>query len=214
VSFENRLDLSYLHTSKTSSLLQAVRSALDREKEVDIDLSSSLPGRHAADLVASIENTNSSTIQLTLRCNQWQPEEATMLLEAIIRSGTNETNETNVQRIEKVDNMKVQNETSEGAAFDEGFTEGGFPSIASLDLGWNDFGGEHLPGSKLFLKSLQNLVASRSRCPLTLRLDICGLGPSACRALGKVNRNIAITVLSVPQRRPSNTHLLFSLCYL
>jgi hypothetical protein len=214
VSFANRLDLSYLHTGKTSSLLQAVRSALDREKELDIDLSSSLPGTHAADLVASIENASSATIQLTLRCNQWQPEEATMLLQAIVRNSTNEMNETNVQRFEKADNMKVRTETSEVGAFDEGFSKGGFPTVASLDLGWNDFGGENLPGSKSFLKSLQNLVASRNRCPLTLRLDLCGLGPSACRALGKVNRSLALLLLSVQQRRPDNTHLLFSTCYL
>jgi hypothetical protein len=59
-------------------------------------------------------------------------------------------------------------------------------SIQSLDLGWNNFGqGSASRRSKAFLKSLQKTIESKT-CPQILRFPVCGLGPGACRAIGKV----------------------------
>jgi hypothetical protein len=58
--------------------------------------------------------------------------------------------------------------------------------MSSLDLGWNNLHPDE-DGSKAFLSSLRKLLES-SNCPLHLRLDCCGLGPGACRAIGKVCR--------------------------
>lgn len=62
-----------------------------------------------------------------------------------------------------------------------------FVAVESLDLGWNNYSQEHQSkGYKKFLKALQGLLESPEKCPKVLSLDVCGLGPAACRAIGKV----------------------------
>jgi hypothetical protein len=66
-------------------------------------------------------------------------------------------------------------------------------SIQSLDLGWKNFGqgsSSKSRRSKAFLKSLQKLIESKT-CPQTLRFPVCGLGPGACRAIGKVRYQLS-----------------------
>ena len=61
------------------------------------------------------------------------------------------------------------------------------PAIRKLDFGWNRLyndDGDH-KANKAFYKSLQDLLASKTRCPETLCLERTGLGPAACRAIGK-----------------------------
>jgi hypothetical protein len=58
--------------------------------------------------------------------------------------------------------------------------------LQSLDLGWNNLGPDQT-GSKEFLSSLRRLIELPEKCPRVLRLCKCGLGPAACRAIGKVS---------------------------
>ncbi len=62
-----------------------------------------------------------------------------------------------------------------------------FVSIQSLDLGWNNMGSSS--GSRNSVRglntALRKLLANSERCPPTIKLDVCGLGPQACRELAK-----------------------------
>jgi len=61
------------------------------------------------------------------------------------------------------------------------------PAVRKLDFGWNRLyndDGDH-KANKAFHKALQDLLASKTRCPETLCLERTGLGPAACRAIGK-----------------------------
>ena len=60
--------------------------------------------------------------------------------------------------------------------------------LAYVDIGWNRFS-EDLQGAKAFARALQKLIESPDQCPTTLRFDVCGLGPAACRAVGKVGNH-------------------------
>ena len=53
-----------------------------------------------------------------------------------------------------------------------------------LDLGWNNFAPDQ-PGARRMFANLRKLVEERDACPTVLRLDRCGLGPAACRSIGK-----------------------------
>ena len=58
--------------------------------------------------------------------------------------------------------------------------------------------------SKAFLKSLTKLIESPS-CPQTLRFQVCGLGPSACRAIGKVRMFYVFLSLKKVGRKQKQT---------
>mmetsp|Transcript_3395 Transcript_3395/g.9468 ORF Transcript_3395/g.9468 Transcript_3395/m.9468 type:complete len:698 (-) Transcript_3395:228-2321(-) len=72
-------------------------------------------------------------------------------------------------------------------------TRPAFVSIQSLDLGWNNLGSDNSnsgsrrrgSGVRAMNKALRKLVSDPKQCPPTIRLDVCGLGPSACRDLAK-----------------------------
>lgn len=56
--------------------------------------------------------------------------------------------------------------------------------VQSLDIGFNVIG--YGSGSRSLFGALRNLIESvDGACPREIRLDSCGLGPSACRAIGK-----------------------------
>jgi Ran GTPase-activating protein (RanGAP) involved in mRNA processing and transport len=84
---------------------------------------------------------------------------------------------------------------------------GNFTSIQSLDLSFNDFAPDQV-GAKTFHSTLRNLIEDPDRCPPTLRFERCGLGPAACRAIGKgmVNR------FESRHHRPSDKPLSLHLC--
>jgi hypothetical protein len=183
----HRLDLSYLHQVKPSGIAEAIRQSLEENENVWIDVSSSLLGKGAKDLVESLQLSKPTTIQLAARRNQWDPDDATLLFNAILGKEEEKSkgfNTTDTQTDMNATAAELEKENS---------TEPSFATIASLDLGWNDFS-QDAHGSKTFLKSLQKLVESGDKCPRTLRLDICGLGPGACRALGKVSDFVRVIV--------------------
>jgi hypothetical protein len=188
----HRLDLSYLHQVKPSGIAEAIRQSLEENENVWIDVSSSLLGKGAKDLVESLQPSKPTTIQLAARRNQWSPDDATLLLNAILgkekEKPKGEITERKETAVEDSNTTDTQTDTNATAAEleKEHSTEPSFATIATLDLGWNDFS-QDAPGSKTFLRSLQKLVESGDKCPHTLRLDVCGLGPGACRALGKVS---------------------------
>ena len=198
-----KLDFSYLHRVKSSSLAEAIRDELEEKENddvatVEIDISASMIGKDIQEVLSSIEEQGSSTtLRLVARQNQWSPSEAATILKALIAEKkssvskkapvvtTTETDEnvdssgTKAEDIKQVDPLY---EVAETAAYR---STTGFPSIQSLDLGWNELSQDHR-GSKMFLKALQKVVEDSNTCPEIIRLDVCGLGPAACRALGKV----------------------------
>ena len=66
-----------------------------------------------------------------------------------------------------------------------------FVSIQSLDLGWNNLGrvsgGSRAAstGVKTMNKALRRLLSDSRQCPPSIRLSVCGLGPSSCRDIAK-----------------------------
>ncbi len=63
-------------------------------------------------------------------------------------------------------------------------------SLVRLDLGWNYLGGSSntklaRTTDKAWHQILQRMIRSHKRCPTDLRFPVCGLGPAACRAIGK-----------------------------
>ena len=66
--------------------------------------------------------------------------------------------------------------------------------VETLDISLNALSGDidDRKGQRALTKSLQLLIEG-GRCPRTLRLDCCGLGPAACRAIGKGLLNTAET---------------------
>ncbi|VEU36305.1 unnamed protein product [Pseudo-nitzschia multistriata] len=74
-------------------------------------------------------------------------------------------------------------------------TRPAFVTIQTLDLGWNNLGSDRTDGGprrrgaasgvRLMNKALRKLLSSPKHCPRTIRLDVCGLGPSACRDMAK-----------------------------
>jgi hypothetical protein len=174
------LDLSYLHRVKAPTLAKAIQENIN--DNLNIDVSASFLGKGIKDLILALKST--ATIELVARLNQWTPDDVTLLLTAILGTGESKPNEQKTGGEEKnSEDLKI----AKGDASEEikEPTEPDFATVASLDLGWNDLGQE-LTGTKGFLKALQKLVESQERCPQTVRLDLCGLGPAACRALGKV----------------------------
>jgi hypothetical protein len=209
----HRLDLSYLHQVKPSGIAKAIRQSLEENANVWIDVSSSLLGKGAKDLIESLQPSTPTTIQLAARRNQWSPDDATLLFNAILgkeeekpKGEITKRREAAAEDFNTTDTQTDSNAT--GAELEkENLTEPSFATIASLDLGWNDFS-QNAPGSKIFLKSLQKLVESGDKCPQTLRLDVCGLGPGACRALGKVSNFVRTGI--VVQSIQAGSKSLFS----
>jgi hypothetical protein len=109
------------------------------------------------------------SLHLTARTNELTPQGVTSLIDSLLESRSN----------------------ANATATDDELTgvHGPRLSLKSLDLGWNHLHPDR-PGQKGFLKALQQLVENPTHCPTTIRLDRCGLGPSASRAIGKavINR--------------------------
>jgi hypothetical protein len=189
-----KLDLSYLHRTKASAIADAIRETLKENQNVDIDISSSLIGKDVKDLLLSLEGRESATIQLAARRNYWSSDEAASLFQAIV--GPDKSNEKGKDAKKEESGLtasKPDEETNQDYDAQKSDTQkeeedsSGFASIVSLDLGWNDIGHDSRK-SKSFLKALQKTVEDPKKCPTVLRFDVCGLGPNACRALGKVRR--------------------------
>jgi hypothetical protein len=63
--------------------------------------------------------------------------------------------------------------------------------LVRLDLGYNDLGGRsaaaktNKKSEKAWYQLVQRTIRNCERCPKELRFHVCGLGPAACRAIGK-----------------------------
>lgn len=196
-----KLDLSYLHRIQPNSLADVLRDTLQRHASVEIDLSSSLIGKDIQSIVSifkDIEQT--STIDLRARSNQWSPKDGRALLGALLeallldQSKDSQSNQSEKSQSERKSISNAETTTTEENKGDDHQSEctpAPFP-IHSLDLGWNYLGDDHdddnAKDSKKFLKALQKLIekSSTSPEPFILRLEVCGLSPAACRAIGKV----------------------------
>lgn len=192
----NLLDLSYLHRVKSTTLADAIKEAFGADvQDLDIDISSSMIRKDINDLLTALEGRESSSVRLAVRRNQWSPDEAATLLNAIVGTDNNTRKDEGNSNPQTKDDSEFNGKTSEKEGNqdppDTDLIESmetvapGFASIASLDLSWNDLSHNHR-GSKNFLKYLQKTIQDSRKCPSILRFDVCGLGPSACRALGKV----------------------------
>eukprot|EP00537_Pseudo-nitzschia_pungens_P010884 CAMPEP_0172389894 /NCGR_PEP_ID=MMETSP1061-20121228/6678_1 /TAXON_ID=37318 /ORGANISM="Pseudo-nitzschia pungens, Strain cf. pungens" /LENGTH=901 /DNA_ID=CAMNT_0013120141 /DNA_START=125 /DNA_END=2830 /DNA_ORIENTATION=- len=106
----------------------------------------------------------------------------------------------NEKEIEEAASSEIGNETTTATATAATTTtttitttRPAFVSIQSLDLGWNNLGSDNSnsgsrrrgSGVRAMNKALRKLVSDPKQCPPTIRLDVCGLGPSACRDLAK-----------------------------
>ena len=197
-----KINLSYhthLNLDSFSSALQQEISRILSEtatiKELDkihIDVSSSIIGDEG---LLAVLNTLMSTqdykttikgnpVELDARMNRISSSEVTSFLgKYILYMG-----DSGYKTVEKDDEDDIYNsDTKIGTKYPFYFD--------SLDFGVNDIGlhgVDHDKKSKLAIvemnKMIRGLIQNEFQCcPRTLRLDVCGLGPSTCRAIGKVS---------------------------
>jgi len=160
------MDLSYKPHVSTGNMLDAIRGGItsrdQRPSAVELDVSFSELGNEGITEVIRLllNTTESAPLGLTLasRMNRLSPEGVSAMLNSIL------------------DNPKQEEASTDSKPL---------LILQSLDLGWNNLGPDQT-GSKEFLSSLRKLIESPQKCPRVLRLYRCGLGPAACRAIGKV----------------------------
>jgi hypothetical protein len=164
------MDLSYKPHVSARKISSTVRDSIAAREHpptaVELDVSFSEMGNEGiASLIQALLNTTESTpmgLSLASRMNRLSPEGVSAMLNSLLGNDGDDTNNDNQEADTK-------------------------PSLVlqSLDLGWNNLGPGQT-GSKDFLSSLRKLIESPAKCPTVLRLYRCGLGPAACRAIGKV----------------------------
>lgn len=163
------MDLSYKpHLSATrisTAVHESITSRQQRPSSVELDVSFSELGNEGIDsLIQKLLNTTKSEplgLTLASRMNRLSPDGVSRLLNTIL-GGDEDESKNNDESIDKQSLLVLQ----------------------SLDLGWNNLSPGQT-GSKEFASSLRRLIES-DKCPRVLRLYQCGLGPAACRAIGKV----------------------------
>lgn len=163
------MDLSYKPNLSATKISTVVREILDkkdrRPNALELDVSFSEVGNEGiVTLIQTLLNITESVplgLSLASRMNRLTPDGVSKMLNSILGDESN------------------------GDA-DKGNLTGGQSSLVlrSMDLGWNNLGPDQT-GSKELSSSLRRLVESEN-CPNVLRLYQCGLGPAACRAIGKV----------------------------
>jgi hypothetical protein len=132
---------------------------LEKNTDVDIDISSSLIGKDMTDILSILNgNTKNEAVSINLkaRSNHWSQKEATMLLKVITAS-------VNAKRQDE-ETEDAKTEDAGEASKNDIQDGGGRVSVVGLDLGWNDFNQENRE-SKVFLKSLQKIVQESSMSP-------------------------------------------------
>ncbi len=210
------LDLSYHHNLKADVLAPAIRQHLwkdqrqkqENDQHVKVDLSNSLLGDDGLKiLIESLLPTTTLTapnvdlhdkgehhhvaIQLALRMNQLTHVGVTKLLQTIVAGPI-------AKEPQNLLSNKQESPTITTTTPDKGSPETDDKSdnhlhepwqwyVESLDLSWNDLS----TGEKSFHRALNQLLADKLQCPKILRLDLCGLGPAACRAMAKVSLDVA-----------------------
>lgn len=165
------MDVSYKPHVSAGTISNAVRDNIanrqHRPTAVELDVSFSELGNDGiALLIQELVNiTQPAPLGLTLisRMNRLSPQGASNVLGAILDESKQEDSNNDEKPTETQSSLVLQ----------------------SLDLGWNNLGPGQT-GSKDFLSSLRKLIENPDKCPRVLRLYRCGLGPAACRAIGKV----------------------------
>jgi hypothetical protein len=162
------MDLSYKPHVAAGKMSNAIRDSIATREQppsaIELDVSfSELGNEGIITLIQALLNTTeSSLLGLTLssRMNRLTPAGVSTMLNSIL--GDDKTKDDDEESTDSQPPLVLQ----------------------SLDLGWNNLGPDQT-GSKEFLSTLRKLVES-DKCPRMLRLYRCGLGPAACRAIGKV----------------------------
>lgn len=206
------LDLSYKHYLEPSVLEEVIRRSLwdleegeERPASLEVDISSSVLGNEQGmkgifqALLPVNESSTTGTpvveIHLSSRGNRVTPKIMDDLFQILLTANANKTQ--TVPQPSPVNNEIINTTIASNSSSAEATNETKTPEenttrswkMNTLDVGWNELH-PNVAGWKGFLKSLQKLLQSRDICPQTIRLDRCGLGPGACRAIGKgiINR--------------------------
>jgi len=177
-----RIDLSHQHHLGMDKIARSVAAVVVGGEEGDsisVDVSATILGDHGiSKVLQSIEEkvgekSCGRQIDLEARSNRITGVGATLVFNKILDM-TKPTNDTNAE---------------------------GLPYIESLDMSLNDLETPDRSQQRNLVKSLEALVEG-GVCPSTLRLDCCGLGPAACRSIGKGLLNSANNAnKESPQRR-------------
>ena len=185
-----RIDFSHQHHLGTDRIARSVGAAVANGGESDtisVDVSATILGDDGmSKLLQSIEEQVSEKagrrqIGLELRSNRITNAGATKIFNKILGM-TKATNETNVDEL---------------------------PYIESLDMSLNDLGTSDRSKLRNLVKSIEGVVESGA-CPSTLRLDCCGLGPAACRSIGKGLLNSASEAIKDSTQRRTLRSLYLS----
>lgn len=208
------LDLSYKHYLEPSVFEEVIRASLwdlegaERPNSLQVDISCSVLGNEAGmkGILHALLPTEPSAdapveLHLSSRKNQVTPKIMDGLFQLLLSANNNNITTSN--------NTAANTTTENGSVVEGANATSGNGTAANiiidatesatitsperlrpwimntLDVGWNELQ-PNVPGWKSFLKSLQKLLQSRDLCPQTICLDRCGLGPGACRAIGKV----------------------------
>ena len=179
-----RIDLSHQHHLGTDKIAKSVGAAVSGDEGGDtitVDVSATLLGDDGiSQVLQSIEEKFSEKsggrqiIGLEARSNRITGVGAASIFNKILDM-TKPTNDTNTE---------------------------GMSRIESLDMSLNDLDTPDRSQQRNLVKSLEALVEGGG-CPSTLRLDCCGLGPAACRSIGKGLLDSAIKSKTEPTQRRS-----------
>eukprot|EP00559_Dactyliosolen_fragilissimus_P005576 CAMPEP_0184868214 /NCGR_PEP_ID=MMETSP0580-20130426/29586_1 /TAXON_ID=1118495 /ORGANISM="Dactyliosolen fragilissimus" /LENGTH=665 /DNA_ID=CAMNT_0027368967 /DNA_START=159 /DNA_END=2153 /DNA_ORIENTATION=- len=203
---EGEQKLKYLNVDISSSLVgdHGMKSFIDKifpRTDGGVDKSSK----------TGEQKINLQTFTLSARMNLLTPFSISYLFNRMVEIGKH-NNMKYLQSTKSIENLvdidgnlttteeTVANSTNNKEAAQESeelASDIPFLFVHSLDIGLNDIGMHGSEISKvmddadvtaqqrLFFKSLQVLIGSQTSCPNTLRMDSCGLGPPACRSIGK-----------------------------
>ena len=181
----HRIDVSHLYHCNSTGIFDIVNkqisdkqtqsSGMQDELVFDIDASSSKLGDDGSvRILTLIMNTTKANPKFSIRTFG-------LRMNGITDNGAS-----------KILKHLISPESFNNQTYDENITHvADFTSIQTLDLGFNNIG-----RGRGFIKALQDLCEvvedpsgkSNNSCPMSIRLDRCGLGPMACRAISKVNK--------------------------
>jgi len=180
------VDLSHQHHLGPNSIAKAVAAAAAAAGggSVSVDVSSTLLGdsgmSQVLDNLAEQKGGDSIRMNIVARTNHLTSSGATFIF----------------NKLHDMSRPKNSTEMKDNDGDDEQSTSATVEScpvyVEILDISLNALSGDvdDRKGHRALTKSLQLLIEG-GRCPRTLRLDCCELGPAACRAIGKGLLNAA-----------------------
>ena len=214
-STSTTLDLSYKPYLDGSTMAHIVTDTvgMNRPHHVTLDLSFSSLGNDGMEkvmssLLESQRQSGSATdhgeteatlrLSLTSRMNGLTPTAVSMILQNIMNQQSDTSATPNggdgvVVESATTPDDQAKKESQDGESTNSTDTTSTTTTTTTkvpklrcgvLDLGWNNFAPDQ-PGARRMFANLRKLVEERDACPTVLRLDRCGLGPAACRSIGK-----------------------------